>query len=216
MNLQQMRYFVTVARLGNVTEAAKALHIAQPPLSRQIKQLEQELGVELFDRSGRRLHLTETGHLLLHRAEEILNLTDRTMCELSSNELGQEGILSLGVVTSMGLMVLPQLIAAFKEDYPKITYRLLIGETLRVIELLEKGIIEIAIVHLPVDEASFDSYKLPPERLALVYDAAVFPQLHGDYELPVSRLQGLPLLCHRRYKELMEQAAQKNGIQAQF
>lgn len=79
MNLQQMRYFVMVARLGNVTEAAKALHIAQPPLSRQIKQLEQELGVVLFDRSGRRLHLTETGHMLLHRAEEILNLTDRTL-----------------------------------------------------------------------------------------------------------------------------------------
>ena len=91
MNLQQMRYFVMVARLGNVTEAAKALHIAQPPLSRQIKQLEQELGVVLFDRSGRRLHLTETGHMLLHRAEEILNLTDRTVCELSSSELGQEG-----------------------------------------------------------------------------------------------------------------------------
>lgn len=121
MNLQQMRYFVMVARLGNVTEAAKALHIAQPPLSRQIKQLEQELGVVLFDRSGRRLHLTETGHMLLHRAEEILNLTDRTVCELSSSELGQEGILSLGVVPSMSLMVLPQMIAAFKELYPKIT-----------------------------------------------------------------------------------------------
>ncbi|MFQ9524251.1 MAG: LysR family transcriptional regulator [Phascolarctobacterium faecium] len=94
MNLQQMRYFVMVARLGNVTEAAKALHIAQPPLSRQIKQLEQELGVVLFDRSGRRLHLTETGHMLLHRAEEILNLTDRTVCELSSSEL-TGGILSL-------------------------------------------------------------------------------------------------------------------------
>lgn len=160
MNLQQMRYFVMVARLGNVTEAAKALHIAQPPLSRQIKQLEQELGVVLFDRSGRRLHLTETGHMLLHRAEEILNLTDRTVCELSSSELGQEGILSLGVVPSMSLMVLPQMIAAFKELYPKITYRLLIGESLRVIELLEKGVIETAIVHLPVDEDYFASYKL--------------------------------------------------------
>lgn len=190
MNLQQMRYFVMVARLGNVTEAAKALHIAQPPLSRQIKQLEQELGVVLFDRSGRRLHLTETGHMLLHRAEEILNLTDRTVCELSSSELGQEGILSLGVVPSMSLMVLPQMIAAFKELYPKITYRLLIGESLRVIELLEKGVIETAIVHLPVDEDYFASYKLPTERLALVYDAAFFPQLEGTFELPVSRLPG--------------------------
>lgn len=216
MNLQQMRYFVMVARLGNVTEAAKALHIAQPPLSRQIKQLEQELGVVLFDRSGRRLHLTETGHMLLHRAEEILNLTDRTVCELSSSELGQEGILSLVVVPSMSLMVLPQMIAAFKELYPKITYRLLVGESLRVIELLEKGVIETAIVHLPVDEDYFASYKLPTERLALVYDAAFFPQLEGTFELPVSRLQGLPLLCHRRYKELLEQSAAKNGIQAYF
>ena len=81
--------------------------------------------------------------MLLHRAEEILNLTDRTVCELSSSELGQEGILSLGVVPSMSLMVLPQMIAAFKELYPKITYRLLIGESLRVIELLEKGVIEL-------------------------------------------------------------------------
>ncbi|MFQ9936241.1 MAG: LysR family transcriptional regulator [Phascolarctobacterium faecium] len=166
MNLQQMRYFVMVARLGNVTEAAKALHIAQPPLSRQIKQLEQELGVVLFDRSGRRLHLTETGHMLLHRAEEILNLTDRTVCELSSSELGQEGILSLGVVPSMSLMVLPQMIAAFKELYPKITYRLLIGESLRVIELLERGH-ETAIVHLPVDEDYFVSYKLPTESAGI-------------------------------------------------
>lgn len=188
----------------------------QPPLSRQIKQLEQELGVVLFDRSGRRLHLTETGHMLLHRAEEILNLTDRTVCELSSSELGQEGILSLGVVPSMSLMVLPQMIAAFKELYPKITYRLLIGESLRVIELLEKGVIETAIVHLPVDEDYFASYKLPTERLALVYDAAFFPQLEGTFELHVSRLQGLPLLCHRRYKELLEQSAAKNGIQAYF
>ena len=154
--------------------------------------------------------------MLLHRAEEILNLTDRTVCELSSSELGQEGILSLGVVPSMSLMVLPQMIAAFKELYPKITYRLLIGESLRVIELLEKGVIETAIVHLPVDEDYFASYKLPTERLALVYDAAFFPQLEGTFELPVSRLQGLPLLCHRRYKELLEQSAAKNGIQAYF
>ena len=116
----------------------------------------------------------------------------------------------------MSLMVLPQMIAAFKELYPKITYRLLIGESLRVIELLEKGVIETAIVHLPVDEDYFASYKLPTERLALVYDAAFFPQLEGTFELPVSRLQGLPLLCHRRYNELLEQSAAKNGIQAYF
>lgn len=216
MNLQQMRYFVTVARTGNITEASKLLHIAQPPLSRQIKQLEQELGVILFDRSGRRLHLTETGHMLLYRAEEILNLTDRTMYELSSSELGQEGVLSLGVVTSMGLMVLPQLIAAFKELYPKITYRLMIGETLRVTELLEKGIVEAALVHLPVDEEYFASYKLPAERLILVYDATVFSRLREHEELPVEKLAGMPLLCHRKYKDLMEQAAAKSGIPAYF
>ena len=67
-----------------------------------------------------------------------------------------------------------------------------------------------------MDVDYFASYKLPTERLALVYDAAFFPQLEGTFELPVSRLQGLPLLCHRRYKELLEQSAAKNGIQAYF
>ena len=179
MNLQQMRYFVMVARLGNVTEAAKALHIAQPPLSRQIKQLEQELGVVLFDRSGRRLHLTETGHMLLHRAEEILNLTDRTVCELSSSELGQEGILSLGVVPSMSLMVLPQMIAAFKELYPKNNLSVVDRRKFTGDRIAGKGVIETAIVHLPVDEDYFASYKLPTERLALVYDAAFFRSWRG-------------------------------------
>lgn len=216
MNLQQMRYFVTVARTGNITEASKLLHMAQPPLSRQIKQLEDELGVILFDRSGRRLHLTETGHLLLHRAEEILNLTDRTLGELSSSELGHEGVLSLGGVTSMGWLVLPQLIAAFQKQYPKITYRLLLGETLRMTELLEKGVLEAAIVRLPVDEEYFECYKLPAEQLVLVYDAAVFPQLRDREAVTMAQLAGLPLLCHRKYKTLLEAAAAQSNVAAYF
>lgn len=149
MELQQMRYFLAVAETGNITAAAKLLHMAQPPLSRQIKQIENDLQVQLFDRSGRRLRLTEAGLILVQRVREILSLADRSMQEVRSSEQGSEGSLSLGTVASASSVLLPKLIAAFKDQYPKTQFQLWIGETSRITELLEKGIIEVGVVRPP-------------------------------------------------------------------
>lgn len=149
MNLQQMRYFLTVAETGNITAAANLLHMAQPPLSRQIKQLEEELDTELFDRSGRHLQLTESGILLAHRAREILNLTERSLQEVRSVGQGISGTLYMGAVSTANYMLLPNLIKEFNKLYPQVRFQLVTEATTRITELLEKGVLELGIVRMP-------------------------------------------------------------------
>ena len=98
MDIRAIRYFMEVARELNITRAAENLHIAQPPLSRQIHQLEEELGVELFDRKKKKLQLTEVGQLLLHRGDQILTLVEKTEDEIRSFGQGVTGTLYVGTV----------------------------------------------------------------------------------------------------------------------
>ena len=216
MELQQMRYFLAVAETGNITAAAKLLHMAQPPLSRQIKQIENDLQVQLFDRSGRRLRLTESGLILVQRVREILSLADRSMQEVRSSEQGSEGSLSLGTVASASSVLLPKLIAAFKDQYPKTQFQLWIGETSRITELLEKGIIEVGVVRPPFDDEYFESCSLPQEKLVVAYDAERFPQLEGKAMLTVREMASAPLLIHRKYEMMLQRILRRHGCKGDF
>src|SRR5690554_6327514 len=100
MDIRQLRYFVTTAREGQVTRAARTLHIEQPPLSRQLKLLEEELGVRLFDRTGRGLKLTPAGERLRQMAELLLVQMDETIREVKEIGQGLKGVLSVGSVVS--------------------------------------------------------------------------------------------------------------------
>ncbi len=175
MNLQQMRYFLTVAETGNITAAANLLHMAQPPLSRQIKQLEEELDTELFDRSGRHLQLTESGILLAHRVREILNLTERSLQEVRSVGQGISGTLYMGAVSTANYMLLPNLIKEFNKLYPQVRFQLVTEATTRITELLEKGVLELGIVRMPFNSNFFDSYNLPEEKLVAILNNESHP-----------------------------------------
>lgn len=216
MELQQMRYFLAVAETGNITAAAKLLHIAQPPLSRQMKQIENDLQVQLFDRSGRRLRLTEAGRVLMLRVQEILNLTDRSLKEVRSSELGVEGILSLGTVASASFVLLPHMIADFKEQYPKTQFQLFIGETSRIIELLEKGIIEVGVVRHPFEDRYLESCCLPKERLLVAYSVEKFPDWQGKTVLTVKEIATAPLLIHRKYEMMLKRIMRRYGCKGDF
>ncbi len=216
MNLQQMRYFLTVAETGNITAAANLLHMAQPPLSRQIKQLEAELGTELFDRSGRHLQLTESGVLLAHRAREILNLTERSLQEVRSVGQGISGTLYMGAVSTANYMLLPNLIKEFNKLYPQVHFQLVTEATTRITELLEKGILELGIVRMPFNSNFFDSYNLPEEKLVAILNNESHPLPPGKNSLTISELASYPLLLHQKYESLLTNVFRKHRCRPQY
>ena len=116
MDLRVLQYFLAVAKEGNITRAADALHLTQPTLSRQLKELEEELGVVLFDRGNRKISLTDAGVLFQQRAAELVALLDKTRRELSEQEDLLGGVVSIGCVESNASLLLPGLLSAFHKE----------------------------------------------------------------------------------------------------
>jgi LysR family transcriptional regulator, salicylic acid-responsive activator of bsdBCD len=209
MDFRQLKYFLTIAAEGQITRAAKRLHMAQPPLSQQLKLLEQELGVQLVERYGRKLKLTEAGRTLQCRAEQIMNLMETTVSEINEHNDGVRGTLAVGTVASTGSALLPAKICTFHEKYPEVYFQLWEGDTNRITDLLETRVIEIGLVRLPINAELYDILRLSPEPLW----AAMSPAWSkgGKGPLPLSALKDLPLLLLRRpqqrgfiYEQILE------------
>lgn len=160
MEIRVLRYFLTVVREEGINRAAEVLHITQPTLSRQLAQLEDELGVKLFNRGARKISLTNEGLLLRRRAEEILSLVDRTEKELLEQDEQMEGRIVIGGGELAAMRELPELIARFRENYPLVSFDLFTGSADLVKEQMEKGLIDIGVLMEPVDIEKFDFIRL--------------------------------------------------------
>ncbi|MCD8366641.1 MAG: LysR family transcriptional regulator [Clostridiales bacterium] len=160
MEIRVLRYFLTVAREGGISRASERLHITQPTLSRQLAALEDEVGVKLFERGARKITLTEEGMLLRRRAEEILSLVDRTQKELVSQENLIEGKIVIGCGELSAVSLLPDMIAAFHETYPLVTYDIFTANADVVKDQMEKGIVDIGVLLEPIDIERFDFLRL--------------------------------------------------------
>lgn len=156
MDIRTLRYFVMVARELNITRAAEKLNISQPPLSSQIRALEKELGVMLFDREKRRLRLTQEGELLLRRAGQIIDLTEKTRQELQSMSDGLTGTISLAIVEGRAPYLCAQWIAGFRSRYPMVRYGLWNGSGDDVLDRLRRGLADLAILAAPYDNEHLD------------------------------------------------------------
>jgi LysR family transcriptional regulator, salicylic acid-responsive activator of bsdBCD len=141
MDMRQLKYFLTIAQEGQITRAAKLLNMEQPPLSRQLKLMEEELGVLLFDRTGKRLKLTDAGELLKQKAELLLLQFNETIKEVKEREEGVRGVLSIGSVVSC-ISLLPQRIERYRKRFPEVTFKILEGDHFYLGELLEKRTID--------------------------------------------------------------------------
>lgn len=161
MEIRTLNYFLVTAQQENITHAANALHMTQPTLSRQIMQLEDELGVKLFVRGKRRLTLTEEGLLLRQRAEEVMLLVRKTEREFTEKQEVCFGTVSIGCTETMAASVLPELLKIFHQEYPQINYELFCGSTDDVKERLENGIVDIGIIRGPVNAEKFDFIQIP-------------------------------------------------------
>lgn len=197
MELRVLRYYLTVVREGNISNAAAILHITQPTLSRQLMELELELGTSLFVRGKRQITLTDEGILFQQRAREIIELADRTEREF----LGQKGVfggtISIGCVESLSATDLLDLVEAFSQKYPNVRYDLYNGNADDIKEKLDKGLLDIALVLEPVEISKYNYIRLLSEERWGILMHTNDPMAEKE-TLTVEDLIGLPLIIPRR------------------
>ena len=167
MELRHLRYFEAVARHSHVTRAAAELHIAQPALSKQISQLEQELGVALFDRVGRNVRLTEAGEALLPHARAAMTQVEAARAEMAERIGLRRGRASIGTPPTVGTQLLPTVLAAFNKRYPGIELRLHEAGVQTLLDLLETGLTDVAVVTLPVEDEHLTVVPLFTEEMVI-------------------------------------------------
>lgn len=162
MDTRLLKYFLTVAQTGNLTKAADELHITQPTLSRQISDLEDEMGIELFDRSRRRhFTLTSSGILFEQRAKMILDLWSQTKEEVVQQESELSGIINLGAVESSVSIKLAHWIKEFQELYPQVIFHVQDADGDDLKEKLDRELIEMAFLVNPIEAAKYNYLPLP-------------------------------------------------------
>lgn len=161
MEYRILKYFLTVAREENITRAAEILHISQPALSRQLMQLEEELGVPLLRRGRHSTTLTEEGMLLRRRAQEIIALTEKTEQEFRTDTEEIGGVITIGSGEANTMRTLAGIMRSFSELYPKVKYDIYSNDADNVKERLERGMLDIGILLGTTDISKYDSIKMP-------------------------------------------------------
>ena len=206
MEIRVLRYFLTVVREESITKAADVLHITQPTLSRQLSQMEEEVGVKLFNRGSRRITLTNEGILLRRRAEEILQLVDKTEKELIEQEEQVEGKISIGCGEIAAVQVLPNLIKTFREKYPQVTFDIFTATADLVKEQMDKGLLDIGLLLEPVDMEKYDFIRLEVKEKWVVLMRPDSPLAEKE-TVTAKDLSALPLILPRRMNVQSELAS---------
>ncbi len=194
MEIRVLRYFLEIARTGNMSRAAEALHVSQPTLSKQIKELELELGRKLFRRGSAGLSLTDEGMLLRKRAEDILDMVDKTADEFQALDDITGGEVHIGCAESYQIKYLAQTIQEFKKKYPLFRYHLTSGNTEQVAERLDRGLIDFAVIAEPPNLSKYNYLEIPGvDCWGLVMKEN--DPLSKKECIRVDDLIGLPLIC---------------------
>lgn len=197
MEIRVLRYFLAVVQEGSITKAAEQLHITQPTLSRQLAQMEDEAGVKLFVRGARNIVLTNEGLLLRRRAEEILELVDKTERELSEQDEMVEGTVSIGCGDLAVVQLLPDLICSFHERYPTVTFDLYTATADDIQARMDRGLTDVGLLLEPVNMDKYDYIRLDKREQWVVIMHPESPLAKLEQITPKD-LKGLPLILPRR------------------
>ena len=201
MDLRALKYFTVVAEELNITHAAERLGMSQPPLSSQIKGLEEELGVQLFIRGKRSLTITEAGMQLYRRACQLLELSDQTIKEMRSLD-GLTGELNISLVEGRAPYLLARWVAGFRAEYPSVKISLWNGSGDEVLTRLNHGLADLALVAAPYNGELLDGIPVGREPwVAMISRKHPLAQEEGDY-LPLQKLAGQPLFIPSRQSRM--------------
>ena len=211
MDLRQLEYFREIADTGSINEAARRLNMSQPPLSYQLRLLEEELGVRLFERSSQGVTLTEAGTLLYSRAGELLSYADSTKQEVE--RFGRRRILRLGLTSSTVAPMIP-FIAEYARRNPEASFEVHDGTTFSLFNSLLAGIIDVSVVRTPLRLDEVEHTVLCTEPMIAVSAPGDETARRGQAAL--SELTGRPLIVYRRYEKLITDAFAAHALEADF
>lgn len=194
MEIRVLRYFLAVAREENITRAAESLHIAQPSLSKQLMELERELGKQLNIRGKRKITLTEDGVLLRQRAEEIVSLVEKTQNDISHDSEEISGNVYIGGGVNKTIL---SIAARLKQKCPGIQYHFYSGDANDVLERLNHGNLDYAVILEPVDKIKYDCISLPEDsEWGILMQAG--DELADKEYITRDILKNIPLIVHQR------------------
>ena len=197
MEIRVLRYILAIVREESITKAAELLHITQPTLSRQIAQMEEDMGVKLFDRGTRKIVLTNEGLLLRRRAEEILELVDKTERELAEQDEKVEGTVSIGCGDLAAVQMMPELIKKFRERYPAVNFDLYTATADHIKDRMDRGLTDIGLLLEPINMEKYDYIRLNREEQWVAVIPPDSPLAKLEYITPED-LRGMPLILPRR------------------
>lgn len=197
MELRVLKYFLMAAREENITRAAQLLHLTQPTLSRQLMQLEDELGVTLFQRSNHRIVLTQDGMLLRRRAQEIVDLAEKTSRDFARPDAALSGEIAIGAGETSSMAALANLVARFRAEHPRVRYRMTSGSADHIKECIERGTLDVGLLVEPVDIARYSFVRLPQTEEWGVLTRADSPIARQGFARPEDLVQR-PLMISGR------------------
>lgn len=197
MEIRVLRYFLAIAREGSITNAANFLHVTQPTLSRQIRDLEEELGQKFFTRGSHNMTLTAEGMILRKRAEEIISMVDKTEAEFSSMENLVGGDIYIGGGETDAIKLIAKIAKELRASYPDIHYHLYSGNSEDVTDRLDKGLLDFGILIQPADISKYDYINIPAKDTWGVVMRKDSP-LASKEAIRKEDLLNVPLICSRQ------------------
>ena len=211
MEFRVLQYFLAVTREGNISAAAQSLNLSQPSLSRQLKDLEDELGAKLFIRGNRRIELTEEGLILRKRAGEIMQLVELTESEISEVKNNISGTLSIGAGESLSMHRITGVFRRLKENYPDIRLNVVSGDTEDLQDRLDRGLLDFALIFTDFDRNTYHHLTLEEKEIfgvimrrddALAEKEYITVKDLYDKPLIVSRANGLDIFSGSQARRL--------------
>ena len=197
MDIRVLQYFLAVAREASITKAAESLNMTQPPLSRQLKELEDELGKQLLIRGNRKVTLTEEGMILRKRAEEMVTLMEKTKSEIISSGENISGEIYIGGGETEGIRLIAKVAEKIQKKHPNISYHLFSGNADDVTERLDQGLLDFGVLIEPADIKKYDFIKLPTkDRWGLLMRRS--HPLAMKQGIKPEDLHGIPLITSRQ------------------
>ncbi len=199
MDIKVLKYFLTTAREESITKAAERLYMTQPPLSRQLRALEEELGTQLFIRGSRKITLTKEGMLLRKRAEEMVALMEITKAEINASNENVSGDVYIGGGETEGMRIVAKVTEKLRREYPNIKIHLFSGHTEDIAERLERGLLDFGIFIEPADMTKYDYIQLRTTDVWGVLMRKDDP-LSSKEVITTEDLMDIPMICSEQFQ----------------